>query len=94
MTLIDAGHSYHQVISDINATFNFNCEPDSYIVFDDYGMEQYRLDVKKAVNEAININALTIVKKIGHESGFNFGGRPPRILSDSEGIITKINFNN
>lgn len=92
--LIDAGHAYHQVISDINSVFNFVLEQDSYIIFDDYGLEVFRYDVKKAIDEAIQLNALSLIKKIGHEPGFNFGGTPARILSDYEGIITKINFNN
>jgi hypothetical protein len=92
MCLIDAGHEYAQVISDINTAFSFNCDDDCYIVFDDYGLEQYADHVHKAVNHAIDINVLTIVTGIGHEAGYNFGGNPPRILKTSEGVITKVNF--
>jgi hypothetical protein len=92
MSLIDAGHDYKQVISDINSVFNLNCEAESYIVFDDYGSDQYKYEVKKAVDEAINLGALNVMKKIGHESGTNFGGIPARVLLDHEGLITKINF--
>ena len=64
-----------------------------YIVFDDYGLSQYEHHVHKAVNQAMNMGALTFIKGIGHEEGFNFRGEPPRILHNHEGLITKINFN-
>lgn len=92
MFLIDAGHDYHNVISDINSAFSLNCDENCYIVFDDYGLQQYKNDVNKAVNEAIDLGALSFVKGIGHDSGYNFGGIPSRILENSEGLITKINF--
>jgi len=92
MILIDAGHSYKQVIHDINTTFNLNCCKDSYIVFDDYGLPKWEQHVFKAVNEAIDIGALEIVKYIGHSKDYNFGGNPPRILKYNEGVITKIKF--
>lgn len=90
MFLIDAGHSYYQVISDINRATGLNCSPECFIVFDDYGSIQYELDVKKAVDEAISMKAISLIKGIGHEKGFNFGGTPPRILNNYEGLITKI----
>ena len=92
MFLIDAGHDYDHVISDINLAFSLNHTSDCYIVFDDYGLTQYEHHVYKAVNQAINMGALTFIKGIGHEEGFNFGGEPPRILHHPEGLITKINF--
>lgn len=92
MFLIDAGHDYEHVISDINLAFSLNLNKDCYIVFDDYGLIQYSEHVHKAVNQAIDSNALMFVKGIGHEQGFNFGGNPPRILQNYEGLITKINF--
>lgn len=92
MFLIDAGHDYEHVISDINLAFSLNYAQDCYIVFDDYGLTQYEHHVYKAVNQAINMGVLTLVDGIGHESGFNFGGTPPRILHTHEGVITKINF--
>ena len=92
MFLIDAGHDYEHVVTDINSAFSLSCNEDCYIVFDDYGLEQYTNHVHKAVNQAIEIGALTYVKGIGHESGYNFGGTPPRILNNYEGLITKVNF--
>jgi hypothetical protein len=92
MFLIDAGHDYEHVTSDINLVFSLNCAPECYIVFDDYGLIQYEHHVHKAVNQAMDMGVLTLVNGIGHESGFNFGGTPPRILHTHEGVITKINF--
>lgn len=92
MFLIDAGHYYDNVISDINLAFSSNCSQDCYIVFDDYGLEQFEHHVYKAVNQALDTEVLTLVKGIGHEEGFNFGGEPPRILHTYEGVITKVNF--
>ena len=92
MFLIDAGHSYYQVVSHINRAFKLNCNEDCYIAFDDYGMSHYELEVKKAVNEALTSNALHLIKGIGHDKGFDFGGTPPRVLTESEGLITKINW--
>lgn len=92
MFLIDAGHDYKHVISDINLAFSLSCAPECYIVFDDYGLTQYEHHVYKAVNQAMDMGVLTLVNGIGHESGFNFGGTPSRILHTHEGVITKINF--
>lgn len=92
MFLIDAGHSYGEVISDINRACSMLCDEDCYIVFDDYGLAQYEFEVKKAVDEALHINALEMIKGIGHTSGHNFGGTPPRILQNHEGLITKVNW--
>jgi hypothetical protein len=90
MFLIDAGHEYEQVIHDINRACRLFCKEDCYIVFDDYGMSQYEMHVRRAVNEAIDKNILQPVINIGHDIGHNFGGDPPRILSQSEGLISKI----
>ena len=92
MFLIDAGHSYDEVISDINRACSMICDKNCYIVFDDYGMIQYEFEVKRAVDEALNINALTLNKGVGHQPGHNFGGAPPRILQNHEGLITKVNW--
>jgi hypothetical protein len=92
--LVDAGHEYDQVIFDINRITSMNCAQDCYIIFDDYGADCHQRTVKKAVDEAIEIGALEIVKEIGHKTAYNFGtggkGGPDRILLNTEGIITKI----
>jgi len=90
MFLIDAGHQYHQVISDITSAFTLNVSPNCYFVFDDYGLEHYSWEVRRAVDEVIQADYLEVVKNIGHKPGFNFGGYPPRILTKDEGLITKI----
>ena len=94
--LVDAGHEYDHVISDINRIVNMYCSQDCFVVFDDYGADCHLDSVRRAVDEACNLNYITIIKKIGHQIGYNFGngnkGGPDRILLDSEGVITKINW--
>lgn len=92
MVLIDAGHDYHHLVMDINRACKLPAQNDFYLVFDDYGLEQYKNTVKKAVNEAVSMGAVNIIHSIGHEAGHSFGGTPPRILSDSEGVIAKVNW--
>lgn len=92
MALVDAGHDYNQVISDLNRVFDLNCDSECFVVFDDYGLESFEQHVRKAVEEARTVGALEAVKFIGHEPGHSFGGIPQRILSSYEGIITKIIF--
>lgn len=92
--LVDAGHEYNHVISDINRIFDMNCNEDCYIIFDDYGADCHINTVKKAVNDACALNYISVIEKIGHQAGHNFGngnkGGQDRILLDSEGVITKI----
>tara|TARA_R110000796_G_scaffold42823_6_gene105539 strand:+ start:320 stop:922 length:603 start_codon:yes stop_codon:yes gene_type:complete len=90
MFFVDAGHKYDQVISDINRIFNMNCCEDCYIVFDDYGGEGHKDNVKKAIDEAISMGALEYVQDIGHKIGHNFNNTRAGKLIASEGIITKI----
>lgn len=93
--LIDAGHNIDQVLSDINKCFTeLTLEETSFIVFDDYGLEQYKNDVKAAVDLAISSGALAVTKEIGHSAGHNFGGTPPRVLSGPEGLICRVKFHN
>jgi hypothetical protein len=92
VVLIDAGHDYEHVIADINRVFSMNCSEDCYIIFDDYGLAKFENEVKKAVDQAVSMNAITIIEKIGHQTGHDFGGIPPRILTNSEGVIAKINW--
>jgi hypothetical protein len=94
---VDAGHEYDNVIMDINRIFSMNCADECYIVFDDYGCNVHSDDVKKAVDLAIERDYISIVKRIGHDSGHSFGTGPnndsvERVLLDSEGLITKINW--
>jgi hypothetical protein len=91
--LIDAGHQYDQVISDLNRAVGMNCSSECYIVFDDYGCNVHRENVKRAVDLALSKNHIELVKGIGHGVGHNFGRRRYneqfRILEDFEGVITK-----
>ena len=73
MFLVDAGHQYEQVSFDISRIKNMNCSSECYIVFDDYGMNSQKNDVKKAVDEDISKNFITLIDKIGHQSGYDFG---------------------
>jgi hypothetical protein len=90
MFFVDAGHKYDQVISDINRIFNMNCCEDCYIVFDDYGGEGHKDNVKRAVDEAISMGAIEHIQDIGYEIGHDFNNTRAGKLIASEGIITKI----
>lgn len=91
--LIDAGHKYYHVISDINRVTSMNCSKECYIIFDDYGLKCHSEHVKRAVDQAINQNILTKVKGIGHSKGYSFKQEDPEYtLEASEGLITKINW--
>ena len=91
VALIDAGHTYAEVIYDINRIISMNCSEECYIVFDDYGSIP---DVRRAIDHAINMRYLEQVQEIGHSKGHNFGngtkGGPDRILAGPEGLITKV----
>tara|TARA_R110002050_G_scaffold216914_1_gene352971 strand:+ start:373 stop:969 length:597 start_codon:yes stop_codon:yes gene_type:complete len=89
--LVDAGHLYSNVIDDMNRIFTMNCKKDCYIIFDDYGMNRWKDDVRRAIDEAIEANAIEVVKEIGHPLGHDFGGG--RVLEGPEGLITKIKWN-
>ena len=91
--LIDAGHKYTHVISDINRAVSMECNKECYIIFDDYGLKCHSEHVKRAVDQALNQNILTEVKGIGHSKGHSFKqGDPEYTLEASEGLITKINW--
>lgn len=91
--LIDAGHHYSHVISDINRVTSMNCSEECYIIFDDYGCKIHSENVKRAVDQALSQDILTVVKGIGHSKGYSFKpGDPNYMLEASEGLITKINW--
>lgn len=92
IVLIDAGHDYHHLIMDINRACKLPAQSDFHLIFDDYGLAKFEDTVKKAVTEAVEMGVVTIVQPIGHAAGHSFGGTPPRILSDSEGVIAKVNW--
>lgn len=90
---LDAGHRFDELIFDINRVTSMNCDPDCYILFDDYGSST-NLGIKQAVDYAVESNVLEVIQFIGHDSGHNFGnaikGGPDRVLIGPEGVITKI----
>lgn len=90
---LDAGHTFDELIYDINRVTSMQCTPNCYILFDDYGSST-NIGIKRAVDMAVSSKVLEIVKFIGHEAGHNFGngikGGPDRILIGPEGVITKI----
>lgn len=94
--LIDAGHLYENVIMDINRATSLNCNPECYLVFDDYGCNVHRSTVRVAVDKALDMEIITKVCDAGHSTGYNFGnggnGGIDRILEGPEGLITKINW--
>jgi hypothetical protein len=70
-----------------------NCSEECYIIFDDYGLRAHSEDVKRAVDQAISQNILTLVKGIGHSKGYSFKPEDPKyMLEASEGLITKVNW--
>lgn len=88
VAFIDANHSYQNVRADTE-----NCRlvgvPEMYIIYDDYGLPESEPAVKKAVDELLEREILTIVKYIGEPSGSE--PRVGRPLVDWEGIICKTN---
>jgi len=85
IVFIDAGHEYHQVISDIENSIKY-IEPD-IIVFDDYG-HPTSTGVKTAINEKINDGTLELIKYIGHPAGTKLNDK--LTIIDWEGIICKV----
>ena len=85
--MIDAGHKYHEVISDIDRCMRMSADGDSYIIFDDYGLITHEENVKRAVDDSINQNKIEVIKKIGYQKGHEFSHK---FLKDSEGLICRI----
>lgn len=85
--LIDAGHDYSQVISDVSYCIDI-ASNNALVVFDDYGLQKYEYDVRRAVDYCINNGFLEFVAYIGEKPGYEFvGGRK---LTCHEGVICKI----
>ena len=70
--------------------FNFIFWSYVFIVFDDYGGEGHKDNVKRAVDEAISMGAIEHIQDIGYEIGHDFNNTRAGKLIASEGIITKI----
>lgn len=88
LCFIDCVHDYSNVKEDIERCLRMNREgKDLYVAFDDYGHPTAK-GVKKAVDEAVELGRLEVVKHIGHEAGYNIFSNV--VLSDSEGVICKL----
>jgi hypothetical protein len=85
--LIDAGHSYDNVITDFTRAMYMNHTDDVVFVFDDYGLIP---DVRKAIDDLVDLGKIKIVKYIGHEPNYDF--KNGRVLVGWEGVICKLNF--
>ena len=67
---------------------SLTCSEECYIIFDDYGCNVHRDEVKRAIDEMISAEALEVVREIGHTVGYEFGNN--KFLEASEGLITKV----
>ena len=82
---IDAVHKYRYVLMDtINSLKTFK---DIYLIYDDYGLAE---QVKKAVDDCLELGIIEFVDYIGHDKGIDIktDGKNHR-LQDREGIICK-----
>jgi hypothetical protein len=85
--MIDAGHKYLHVVSDINRCLSMSSGDSCYIIFDDYGLDKHVGDVKKAIDEFIDNNKIELVKKIGLQKGQTLG---ENVFEDDEGLICRV----
>ena len=81
VVVIDAGHHSSQVSADIDKVLDYF--GDVEIIFDDFGNP--RVDVRKAIDDALSSKKIKISKKIGESSGFKTIN--DIIFNDREGII-------
>ena len=88
VVFIDCDHEINSVLSDISNSINL-CKSDEelLIVFDDYGLDNPWEGVKEAIQKYTNTSGFSILKKIGHEKGWEY--RDNKFLKDREGIICK-----
>ena len=84
MVFIDALHTYDAVSQDIENSLLKNTK---YIVFDDYGLYP---EIKKVVNDYIDLNVLKVEKYIGWKKGFHIVGGIEKPFYDSEGVICSV----
>jgi len=84
VVFIDALHTYDAVSEDIENSLLKNAK---YIVFDDYGLYP---EIKKVVNDYIDLNVLKVEKHIGWEKGFHIVVENERHFYDSEGLICSV----
>ncbi len=84
VVFIDALHTYDAVSQDIENSIEKNAK---YVVFDDYGLYP---DIKRVVDDYINLDVLKVETKIGWEKGIHNVGGNEKPFYDSEGIICSI----
>tara|TARA_R100000008_G_C3564255_1_gene158159 strand:- start:461 stop:1099 length:639 start_codon:yes stop_codon:yes gene_type:complete len=82
---IDAVHKYRYVLMDtINSLKTFK---DIYLIYDDYGLTP---QVRRAVDDCLELGIIEFVDYIGHEKGVDIkGDGKNERLQDREGIICK-----
>lgn len=86
VAFIDAGHQYHQCVSD---TWNVitHCKSDFlYIVYDDFGNPHPHNGVARCVTDYKLSGHLEVLKVIGESTGFEY--KPNTKLNNDEGVIT------
>ena len=88
---VDCMHQIGMVIQDILKLFKYTIGKETYVIFDDYGLNwgPNKNHVKGAVDFFVERGYLEVIEKIGHEKGTNLQGEDDTILGDSEGIICK-----
>ena len=85
VVVIDAGHTYNHVKSDITRVVSYYNKP--IIIIDDYG--QVDGEIKRAVNESIEELNLKVEKYIGEKKGFVTANG--KVFVDREGVILSVN---
>ena len=86
VAFIDAGHQYHQCVSD---TWNVitHCKSDFlYIIYDDFGNPHFSNGVARCVTDYVKSGHLKLIGGIGEAKGFEF--KPNTKLNNTEGVIT------
>ena len=85
VVMIDAGHTYEHVVHDIQKVMNYFDNP--IIIMDDYGNPN--VEIKRAIDEAINSGLVTKGPHLGEVSGFKTAAS--WVMNDREGIILNLN---
>ena len=84
VVMVDAGHTYQHLIHDIERVVSYFNNP--IIILDDYGNP--KTDIKKAIDELIDNQVLSLHTHIGEESGFKTAAG--WVMNDREGGIFNI----
>ena len=87
VVFIDASHDYPQVAYDIEKAKDYFKDP--IIILDDYGNPNNKA-IRKAIDEKVKDETLTIDKFIGEKAGFKT--KSEWIMDDREGVICYSNF--